>query len=138
MLFTNPLTYTIAVAATLPAIVSAYTYNDQTKLYHIGEVNMDGSRAAEWMGLCGGSDIPAGDYACGLFGPNGTKDTAIYKCTYWPADGNYYLKRAEVCLWAGTGYGGQCSRNQRRKGKKFYPFVDGKKAVCVTTEMLLS
>jgi hypothetical protein len=51
MLFTNPLTYTIALAATLPAIVSAYTYNDQTKLYHIGEVNMDGSRAAEWMGL---------------------------------------------------------------------------------------
>lgn len=137
MLFSTPFTYTLALAAALPAAVTAYTYNDQTKLYHIGEVNMEGSRAAEWMGLCGGSDIPAGDYACGLFGENGTKGTAIYKCTYWRGDGNYYLKRAETCLWAGTGYGGQCVRNQRRKGKKFYPFVDCKKAVCVTTEQLL-
>ena len=56
MLF-NTLTYTLALAASLPAIANAYTYNDQTKLYHIGEVNMEGSRAAEWMGLCGGSDI---------------------------------------------------------------------------------
>lgn len=137
MLLTNTLINTLALAAALPAVVTGYVYNDQTKLYHIGEVAMEGERAALWQGECGGDDIPRGDYACGLFGPNGTKGTVIYKCTGYK-DGKAYLRRAETCLWAGTGYGGQCSRNQRRKHKKFYPFVDGKKAVCVTTEMLQS
>ena len=135
MLFTT-LTSTLALAATiLPSAVNAYDYNEQTKLYHIGEVKLEGHRAALWMGQCGGSDIPPGDYACGLFGPNGNKGTAVYKCTQ-AKDGSYWLRRAETCLWAGWGDGGQCSRNQLKKGKKFYPLVDGKKAVCVTTEML--
>jgi hypothetical protein len=113
MLFTT----TLALAVALPALVSGYTYNSQTKLYHIGEVPMEGHRAALWQDECGGDDI--------------------HKCTGWD-DGKAYLRRSETCMWAGTGYGGQCSRNQRRKGKKFYPFVDGKKAVCVTTEQLQS
>ena len=136
MLFTN----IIALAATaLTVAVTAYDYNDQTKLYHIGQVPFEANshRASLWMGRCGGDDIPPGDYACGLYGEGGSKGTTIYKCVEW-TDGTYWLRRAETCLWAGAGYGGQCSRNQRRKGKKFYPFVDGKKAVCITTDMLLS
>jgi hypothetical protein len=53
----------------------------------------------------------------------------IYKCVAYENDG-YWLKRHEQCEWAG-GVGGQCVKNQLKKGAKFYPFVSGNKVVCV-------
>lgn len=141
MLFTNALTYAVAFAAAIPAVVAEYEWNDQAKLYSIGQIPhvRKSSRAPKWMGRCGGNDVKVGDYACGLFGKNGKKGTGIYKCVEDPAHyEGAWLQFSEVCLWAGGGYGGQCVRNSRRKGKKFYPFVDGKKAVCVTTEQFKS
>jgi hypothetical protein len=56
---------------------------------------------------------------------------AIYKCVKDKKTGEPWLKRHEVCLWAGAGAGGQCVRNKLRDGAKFYPFVSSSKVVCV-------
>jgi hypothetical protein len=93
-------------------------------------------------GRCGGDDVPPGDWACGLYGAGGSLGRAIYQCVAWKNKENkteYWLKRAELCTWAGPATnGGQCARNSLRKGKRFYPFVNGGKAVCVTSEALNS
>jgi hypothetical protein len=140
MLLNNILPYVVAIVTALPA-VTAYDYNEKTHLYHIGQVPMEGAKgvhAATWMGECGGSDIPPGDWACGLYGPDGSLGNVIYQCQD-RGDGRTFLKRKEVCLWAGAGSnGGQCSRNSLRKGKRFYPLVSAGKAVCVTAEALNS
>lgn len=136
MLFSNTFTYAIAFVAVLPLAFAGYPFDGKTKLADIGQVPMEKGqkyRATKWMGRCGGDDVPPGDFACGLYGENGTRGTAIYKCVKWEPTGEYWLKRAEVCIWSSPGGYGQCVRNQRRKGKKFYPLVDGKKAVCVPT-----
>ena len=38
MLFTNALTYAVALAASLPVVVADYPWNEKTQLYNIGEV----------------------------------------------------------------------------------------------------
>jgi hypothetical protein len=53
------------------------------------------------------------------------------KCVKDKKTGEPWLKRQEVCLWAGAGNGGQCVRNKLRDGAKFYPFVSSSKVVCV-------
>ena len=139
MLFTNLLTYAVAITAALPMVVADYPWNEKTQLYDIGEVptqNRKSTRAAKWMGRCGGNDIKVGGYGCGNFGSRGT---IIYKCVEDPKHyEGAWLQFQESCLWRdfGGGNGGQCVKNQRRKGKKFYPLVDGKKAVCVKHEDL--
>lgn len=140
MLFTNALTYAVALAASLPVVVADYPWNEKTQLYNIGEVPTQNrkqyGRAVKWMGRCGGNDIKVGGYGCGNFG---TRGNAIYKCVEDPKKyEGAWLQYQEVCLWRdyGAGNGGQCVRNQRRKGKKFYPLIDGKKAVCIRNEDL--
>lgn len=111
-------------------MVSAnYPYNPKLQVRMIGEVPAvvkQPNRAAKWMGRCGGDDIREGAFGCGNFGKSGT---VIYKCE------KGWLKRFEQCSWA-SGTGGQCVKNQRKKGKKFYPLVDGKKVVCVQPDDL--
>lgn len=130
MLFTNVFTYTFALAAAVPMVAADYPWDTKLQIYKIGDVPSAGpkqpARAAEWMGRCGGDDIQEGEYGCGNFKAYGS---GIYKCVRYKDDG-YWLKRHEVCLWA-NGTGGQCVRNQRKKGAKYYPFVSGKKMVCV-------
>jgi hypothetical protein len=70
-------------------------------------------------------DIPAGGYGCGSF----SEGTVIYKCVGSDEDG-YWLKKYQVCAWVSSS-GGQCVKNQLKKGAKFYPFVSGGKVVCV-------
>ena len=130
MLFTNTFTYAIALAAAVPMVAAEYVWNPKIKVYNVGEVPGQGAkmpnRAATWMGRCNGGDIPEGGYGCGNFGSIGT---VIYKCV-WYKDDEYWLKRHEVCRWAG-GTGGQCVKNQLNKSGKFYPFVSGSKVVCI-------
>lgn len=138
MLFNNALTYAVALAGALPTVVALYPWNEQTQLYNVGEVPSSGPKnqmAARWMGRCDGGDIPLGGYGCGNYG---TAGNAIYKCVWDKKTNEAWLKFDQVCLWKnfGGGNGGQCVKNSRRKGKKFYPLVDGKKAVCIRHEDL--
>lgn len=129
MQFTNPLTCALALASTLPLVSADYPWDPTLQVYKIGEVPAMVKlphRPAQWMGRCGGNDVKHGGYACGNFG---SKGTVIYKCEAG------WLKRAEVCSWA-NGTGGQCVKNQRKKGKKFYPLVGGGKVVCVQPDDL--
>jgi hypothetical protein len=130
MLFTNVITYAVALAATTPMVAALYTWDYKLQLYTLPEVPPRGPKMtgspANWMGCCNGGDIPEGGYGCGNFGGLGT---VIYKCVAYESDG-YWLKRHEQCEWAG-GVGGQCVKNQLKKGAKFYPFVSGNKVVCV-------
>jgi hypothetical protein len=130
MLFTNILAYATALAATVPMVAGLYYWDPKLQTYTLGEVpprgpKMTGS-AANWMGRCNGGDIPEGGYGCGNFGGIGT---VIYKCVAYKDDG-YWLKRHETCSWADQ-TGGQCVKNQLKKGAKFYPLVSGSKVVCV-------
>lgn len=130
MLFTNVFTYAIALAAAAPMVAADYKWSKKLQVHKIGEIPVAGpkmpSRAAQWMGRCGGNDIKEGEYGCGNFGSTGT---GIYKCVKYKDDG-YWLKRWEMCSWANS-VGGQCVRNQLKKGAKFYPLVNGNKVVCV-------
>jgi hypothetical protein len=130
MLFTNVITYAVALAATTPMVAALYTWDYKLQLYTLPEVPPRGPKmtgtAANWMGRCNGGDIPEGGYGCGNFGALGT---VIYKCVAYENDG-YWLKRYETCAWSG-GTGGQCVKNQLKKGAKFYPFVSGNKVVCI-------
>ncbi|KAM0715196.1 hypothetical protein Q7P37_009661 [Cladosporium fusiforme] len=124
MHLTNTLTWALALAASLPTVAGEYKYNEKLKVRMLGEIPgmvKRPKRPAEWMGRCGGNDVKEGGWACGNFGSTGT---VIYKCQ------GGWLKRKEVCTWA-NGTGGQCVKNQRRKGHKYYPLVDGSKVVCV-------
>jgi hypothetical protein len=79
------------------------------------------NEAKYYMGSCG--EIEEGYYGCGSFGPGKIVALrAIYKCV------NSRLVRAEVCE-ENSKYN-RCVRNQRKKGKKFYPFNNGAKVVC--------
>jgi hypothetical protein len=60
----------------------------------------------------------------------GEEGTIIYKCVKTAGDEQYWLKKYEVCPWVAS-KGGQCVRNQLKKGAKFYPFVSSSKVVCV-------
>jgi hypothetical protein len=146
MLFTNVFTYATALAATVPTVAGfnnqdfkpKYIWDANLRVYKLGEIPSRGknmpNRAADWLGRCSegditrGADIGLGSYGCGEFKDIGM---VIYKCVKDKETGEPWLKRYEVCLWAGAGPGGQCVRNQRKKGKKFYPLVDSSKIVCV-------
>jgi hypothetical protein len=142
MLFKTAITYAVALVAALPMVAAEYQWDDLRQVYNIGEVptqNRKSHRVAKWMGRCGGNDIKVGGYGCGQFGVNGTLGHGIYKCVEDPKKyEGAWLQYQEVCLWQdfGAGNGGDCTRNQRRKGKKFFPLLDGKKVVCITTDEL--
>jgi hypothetical protein len=108
MLFTNVLTYAIALAAAAPTVTALYNWDPLLQVYTLG-------------------DIPDGGYGCGNFGIEGT---IIYKCVKTAGDEQYWLKKHKLCAWYGQA-GGQCVKNQLRKGAKFYPFVSGSEVVCV-------
>lgn len=118
------LTTLLALTAALPSTTALYPWNSRLQVYDIGEIHgrvKRPSQPARTMGRCAGGDIPEGGYGCGNFGKTGT---SIYKCR------GGWLHHYETCRWASAG-GGQCVKNQLKKGKKFYPFQDGKKVVCV-------
>lgn len=131
MLFTNVLTYAVAFATATPMVAAEYKWDPKLQIHNIGNIRSQGpkmpNRAAQWMGRCGGDDIPLGGYGCGQFG---SKGTAIYKCVTYKEDGKAWLQRSEVCLW-NNAIGGQCVKNQLGSFAKFYPFVNGNKVVCV-------
>ena len=131
MLFTNVLTYAIALAAAAPTVTALYNWDSLLKVYTLGDIPAAGPKtpraATKWMGRCNGGDIPDGGYGCGNFGEEGT---IIYKCVKTAGDEQYWLKKYEVCPWVAS-KGGQCVRNQLKKGAKFYPFVSSSKVVCV-------
>lgn len=120
----NTLTYALALIASLPIVSGEYRYDPKMKVRMIGDIPgmvKQPRRAAKYMGRCGGPDVREGGFACGNFKSIGT---TIYKCE------KGRLKKFEQCYWA-NGTGGQCVKNERKKGFKYYPFVDGKKVVCV-------
>jgi hypothetical protein len=121
--------------ATFTATVSAFSktavWDDHLKVWNIGAVS---STPGNWAfyregtpvaGRCDDVNLREGDYACGSFKEGEVNALrAIYRCT----DG--WLEIAEMCH-EGDGHAkNRCVKNGRRKGKKFYPFVDGKKIVC--------
>ena len=129
MQFTTTLCTLLAIgAATFPSTSAATNWadkwNDQLKVWDIGRVPSKPGRpnqVVDYMGSCGG--IKEGHYACGSFGPGKiVAMRAIYVCT------NGRLARKEVCHESDK-YN-RCVKNQRRKGKKFYPFNNGAKVVC--------
>jgi len=129
MLSTDILTYALAFASAAPTVAALYNWDQTLQVYTLGDIPSSSPKtprtAAKWMGECNGGDIPAGGYGCGNF----SEGTVIYKCVGSDEDG-YWLKKYEVCAWV-SGKGGQCVRNQLKKGAKFYPFVSGGKVVCV-------
>jgi len=129
MQFTSTLCALLAIgAATLPSASAATKWddkwNDQLKVWDIGRVPSKigrPSEAVDFMGSCG--EIKEGYYGCGSFGPGKiVAMRAIYRCV------NSRLVRAEVC--GENAKYSRCVKNQRRKGKKFYPFNNGEKVVC--------
>ena len=112
-------------AAAMPLVSADYPYDERTKTYQLGEAPAQPDypkRPAKTLGACGGADVKNGDMACAHFG---TLGNAIYKCK----DGVMTLY--ETCYWSDGAAGGACSRNQLKKGSKFYPLVSGDKVVCV-------
>ena len=94
------------------------------QVYDLGRVPSKIGRpneATDYMGSCG--EIAEGYYGCGSFGPGKfVALRAICRCV------GGRLVKAEVCEESDK-YN-RCVRNQRRKGKKFYPFNNKSKVVC--------
>jgi len=121
---------TLLAISALTTAVSAFTdsavWDDQLKVWNIGAVASLQSKRAHYRegapvaGSCAAANLREGDYACGSLEERGVDAMrAIYRCT----DG--WLEIAETC------HGNdRCVKNERRKRKKFYPFVDGNKVVC--------
>ncbi|KAM0691438.1 hypothetical protein Q7P36_010209 [Cladosporium allicinum] len=129
MQFTNPLLALLAIGAiNLPtasaAVKWADKWNEDLKVYDLGRVPSKIGRpneATDYMGSCG--EIAEGYYGCGSFGPGKfVALRAICRCV------GGRLVKAEVCEESDK-YN-RCVRNQRRKGKKFYPFKNSAKVVC--------
>jgi hypothetical protein len=83
----------------VPAVVADYLFNQQTQLWNIGEAPSQTShttRAAKWMGCCGGNDIKVGCYDCSNFG---TRGHTIYNCVEDPSKcEGMWLKFGQTCL----------------------------------------
>lgn len=126
MLISNALTFACAIASASAAAVSttakmkasALTWNDKLEVGMMGQTPVDKKgKPDKWGPKCKGNF-----QACATWPDYGT---VIYKCE------NGWMKRKEICMWT-TSNGGQCVKNQRKNTyKKFYPFVDGNKVVCV-------
>ena len=118
-------------AAASAAFATAVTWDDQLKVWDIGAVSStpnnwaferDGAPVA---GRCDDVNLDEGDYACGSFKE---KDVDALRAIYRCSDG--WLELVETCHEGDKHAKDRCVKNGRRKGKKFYPFVDGKKVVC--------
>jgi hypothetical protein len=126
MQFTTTLLTLLALSAASASAATKWAdkWNEDLKVYDIGLVPSKVGRPSEpvdFMGNCG--DIEEGYYGCGSFGPGKIVALrAIYRCV------NQRLVRAEVC--GESAKYNRCIRNQRRKGRKFYPFNNGAKVVC--------
>jgi hypothetical protein len=126
---------TIVAISAITTAVKAYSttavWNDQLKVWDIGAVS---STLGDWnwyrdgaafAGRCGDINLQEGDYACGSFKERDVNALrAIYRCS----DG--WLELVETCHEGDKHAKDRCVKNGRRKGKKFFPFVDGKKVVC--------
>ncbi|KAM0708211.1 hypothetical protein Q7P35_004861 [Cladosporium inversicolor] len=125
----------LAISALTTAVSAAFattaTWNDQLKVWDIGAVS---SNPGNWAferdgtpvaGRCGDVNFGEGDYACGSFkGRDVNALRAIYRCSHG------WLELVETCHEDDKHAKDRCVKNGRRKGKKFFPFVDGKKVVC--------
>lgn len=124
MQLTVVLTAFIALAATTIPGTSAATWNSKLQVWDLGRIPSEPGwpgLAKEYPGKCGG--IPEGGYACGSFGPGKiVAMRAIYQCE------KGWLTRVQVC--GENDLYNRCVKNGRRKGKKFFPFVDKSKIVC--------
>jgi len=99
-----------------------YAISSTSMLWDLGEVSVAGTKDAPTTIGTDCNGVPDGDYACGN---NGSVGTTLYQCT------GGQMKLKEQCYWARS-TGGQCTKNSRTGGKKaYYPFVNGKKGVCV-------
>lgn len=112
------------ILAFLATSALAAVWNDQLKIWDIGQVPTEEGQsiAATYMGSCGG--IPEGGHVCGWYEPDGVNALrAIYVCV------NRRLVRAEVCKE--NKKNNRCVKNSRRKGKKFFPFNNPDQIVCM-------
>lgn len=113
-----------ALLALLATSASAAVWNDQLKVWDIGQVPTEKGKniAKTFMGSCGG--IPEGGHVCGWYESDGVNVLrAIYVCT------NSRLVRAEVCKE--NKKNNRCVKNMRKKGKKFFPFNNPDQIVCM-------
>lgn len=111
---------------TLLTFASAAKWNKKLQVWNIGQVpSVPGfpGLAKPEVGPCGG--IPEGGYVCGSFGPGKhVAMRAIYSCRKGK------IVQREIC--AAKSDKDRCVKNERRSGKKFYPFISGDKIVCVS------
>lgn len=120
---------TFLALATLPSPCSAAVWNDKLKVWNIGRVATTHTTHGEYRtwpvrdaGSCGG--IPEFGYVCGSFKDRGVMALrAIYVCE------KGRLIHRETCRELGRN--DRCVKNERRKGKKFYPFTPADRIVCV-------
>ena len=121
--------FSLLALTTFTPTASAAVWNDKLKVWNIGRVattqKWDG-KYRTWpvrdAGSCGG--IPNFGYVCGSSKDRGVMALrAIYVCE------KGRLIHRETCRELDRN--DQCVKNERRKGKKFYPFVSGDRIVCV-------
>jgi hypothetical protein len=86
MLFTSVITYTLALAATVPMVAAIYEgppfnpkypWDEDLRVYKLGAIpsrsRKNPDRAADWLGRCDEGDVPRGEdvglgsYGCGEF-----------------------------------------------------------------------
>jgi hypothetical protein len=103
---------------------TAAVYNPQLQVWDMGQIPTERGQtaAATFMGACGG--IPDGGYACGWFESDGVNALrAIYRCV------NSQMVRTEFCKE--NKKNNRCVKNSRQKGKRFCPFDNSDKIVCM-------
>ncbi|KAM0706091.1 hypothetical protein Q7P35_006640 [Cladosporium inversicolor] len=120
----------LAIPAVILPSASAAEWNKKLKVWNVGGI----PSVPGFLGLTSGDigpccGIPNGGDVCGSFGPEKKiAMRAIYACK----KGRLTLR--EVC--GENAKGKRCVKNSRRKGKAFYPFVSGKKIVCVNKSLI--
>jgi hypothetical protein len=113
-----------AILALSATSATAAVYNPQLQVWDMGQIPTERGQtaAATFMGACGG--IPDGGYACGWFESDGVNALrAIYHCV------NSQMVRTEFCKE--NKKNNRCVKNSRQKGKRFCPFDNSDKIVCM-------
>jgi hypothetical protein len=123
--------FALLALTAIPTALAA-TWNDKLKIWDIGHVATVESKTGKYKinpirypGLCGG--IPKLGYACGSYKEDGMMALrAIYRCE------NGWLTLYQVCHERDLN--DRCVKNERKKGKRFYPAAPGDRIVCAQKE----
>lgn len=120
------LTALLALASMVPSSSAAVTWDDTLKVWNIGTVGKDPKAKgknfvpAKWAGQCNRDNdiIREGVFGCADGGSGNLQ--IIYQCK------NGWMRVREMCPG-----NERCVKNQRRKGKKFWPLAGANVVGCV-------